>query len=118
MTIATGKVLARKYEHAARAKSTGTLWCIRFSAPWYTRYEAPTALAIMPNTLKMILTGSLAVFVLHRHWTRPAVQAISSVSGRDISKMPSRTKRKLTDIVPSMPGKRTFSLDARAAMVK
>jgi hypothetical protein len=46
------------------------------------------------------------------------VQAITRLSDRLIVVMAINTKRKLADMVPVIPGKRTLNPDARVAMMK
>ena len=62
------------------------------------------AFAIMLKTLNTIFTGTNFCRVPKRHCARVAVQPRTIVSGRFSSSTLSRMKRKLTDMVPSMPG--------------
>jgi hypothetical protein len=72
----------------------------------------------MLTTLKWTLTGSGPSHVFHMLCSSAAAQPIVSVSASDSSSTPSSTNRKCTDMVLSIPGRRTFNVDASTAMVR
>jgi len=74
--------------------------------------------AIMLNILKTILMGEGAMRVFQRACTMQEEQPMTRVSGNDSSRMPIRTNRKFTDIVPSIPGKFTFKPEDNSATSK
>ena len=58
------------------------------------------------------------LFGFHVHWTTAARQPIDKVSERLKFAIPIRMKRKFTDIVPDMPGRRTLKVEHRRAIAE
>ncbi len=72
----------------------------------------------MLETLNSTLTRPGLLLVRQMHCNIVPVQAMTRLSDRLIVVMAINTKRKLADMVPVIPGKRTLNPDARVAMMK